>query len=101
MIVRTKYRNVPTVVDGIRFASKREADHYQNLLLAKKSGALLYFLRQVPFHLPGGVRYVLDFLEFWADGEVRCVDVKGMKTPMYIVKRKIVEDLYPIKILEV
>ena len=98
---RSKYRAEPTIVDGIRFASKREAKYYQDLQLAKKSGELVYFLRQVPMHLPGNVKYLCDFVEFWKSGEVRFVDVKGFKTPMYRLKRKQVEALYPVKILEV
>ncbi len=99
--VRHKFRAQATEVDGIRFSSKRESRYYCELLLARQSGSLLFFLRQVPFHLPGGVRYVCDFVEFWSSGEVRFVDVKGFKTPMYTAKRKIVEAQYPIKITEV
>lgn len=95
-----KFNAKVTELDGIRFSSKREAKHYADLMLAKRSGDVLFFLRQVPFHLPGGVRYVCDFAEFWRDGEVRFTDVKGYRTPMYIAKRKMVEALYPIKILE-
>jgi hypothetical protein len=96
-----KFHAQPTECGGIRFPSKKEANYYGQLELAKKAGDLLFFLRQVPFHLPGGVRYVCDFLEFWKTGEVRFVDVKGFKTPGYIAKRKIVEATYPIKITEV
>jgi hypothetical protein len=95
-----KFHAIPTVTDGIKFSSKREAAYYASLLLAKKSGDLLFFLRQVPFHLPGGVRYVCDFAEFWKTGEVRFVDIKGFKTPMYVLKKKQVESLYPITIIE-
>lgn len=84
----------------IKFPSKREASYYDELMLAKKSGELLFFLRQVPFHLPGGVTFRLDFLEFWADGTVRCVDPKGRKTAQYIDKKKMVEALYPVTIEE-
>lgn len=97
---RHKFHAKPTEIEGIRFPSKKEARYYQTLLLAKKSGELLFFLRQVPFHLPGGVRYILDFAEFWANGEIRFVDVKGMKTDMYLVKKKLVEAEYPIQIQE-
>jgi hypothetical protein len=100
MILRHKFNAKPTTVDDIRFSSKREAAYYQNLCQAKKSGQLLFFLRQVGFALPGGVTYRCDFLEFWANGEVRFVDVKGMKTPMYILKKKQVESLYPVQIVE-
>lgn len=100
MNIRHKFHNIPTEVDGIIFHSKKEAQYWQDLLLARKSGELLFALRQVPFHLPGGVSYRVDFLEFWRDGDVRAVDVKGFKTRAYIDKKKLVEALYPIKIIE-
>ena len=93
-----KYMARPTEVDGIRFASKKESEHYQKLKLAQKSGEIVFFLRQVPFHLPGGVKYICDFLEFWKDGSVIVRDVKGYKTAEYKAKKKIVEALYPVKI---
>lgn len=98
---QTKYRASPTEIDGVRFASKREARYYESLKLAKISGELTFFLRQTPFHLPGGVKYVCDFVEFWKNGDVRFVDCKGFKTDMYKVKKKLVEATYPIEILEV
>lgn len=98
--IRHKFHAVATYADGIRFSSKKEAAYYQQLKLAKQSGKLLFFLRQVPLELGGGVAYRVDFLEFWASGEVRFVDVKGMRTPMYVAKRKLVESQYPIKIVE-
>ena len=101
MRIGHKFSAVRTEVDGIKFGSKKEARYYQQLLFAKKSGDLLFFLRQVPFHLAGGVRYLCDFAEFWKNGEVRFVDSKGFRTPMYIAKKKMVEALYPITILEV
>lgn len=100
-MIRHKYNAIRTEVSGVSFSSKKEAKHYQELLLAQKSGDLLFFLRQTPFHLPGGVRYIVDFVEFWKDGEVRFVDVKGFKTAMYRVKKKLVEASYPIQVMEV
>ena len=97
----SKYNNEKTVVDGFTFASKKEADRYGELLLARRSGDLLFFLRQVPFHLPGGVKYVVDFVEFWKDGIVVFTDVKGFKTPTYRMKKRMVEALYPVKITEI
>lgn len=98
---KQKFNNIPTNVDGIRFSSKKEARYYQDLLLARRSGDLLYFLRQVPFHLPGGIKYIVDFAEFWKGQPVRYVDVKGFKTPIYRLKKKQVEALFPVQILEV
>lgn len=99
-MIKHKFRAVRTELDGIKFASKKEAKEYQRLMLLKQSGEVLFFLRQVPIHLPANVRYVLDYLIFWANGEVTFEDVKGMKTAMYILKKKQVEALYPIKIIE-
>lgn len=100
-MIRHKFNAVRTEVEGVKFSSKKEARYYQQLQLAQKSGELQFFLRQVPFHLAGGVRYVCDFLEFWNNGEVRFVDTKGFRTPMYKAKKKMVEATYPVKILEV
>ena len=93
-----KYRNNPTYVDDIRFDSKKEANYYKDLKLLKESGAVIMFLRQTPFHLEGGVIYRLDFMEFWASGDVEFIDVKGRDTPMSKLKRKQVESVYHIKI---
>lgn len=95
-----KYHNQIWEIDGIKFHSKKEAGHYVELKYAKRAGDLSFFLRQVPFDLPGGTKYVLDFLEFWANGDIVYTDVKGFKTPIYLMKKKQVEALYPIKITE-
>ena len=98
-IVNHKYHAIRTEYDGIKFDSKKEAKYYLELKLRKKAGQVIQFLRQVPFHLPGNVIYKVDFLEFHADGTVHFVDVKGMQTKEFIIKRKVVEYLYaPIKI---
>lgn len=100
-----KYGAQPTVVDGIRFDSKAEARYYQRLQLRKDAGQVEFFLRQVPMHLPGNTRYVLDFLEFMpcTCGGCSCqrhrlVDVKGVQTQMFRLKKRQVEDLYPVTI---
>lgn len=95
---RSKFRNVRCEVDGITFASKAEAAYYSRLKLRVQSGEVLYFLQQVPVRLPGGIKYVVDFQEFHADGSAHYVDVKGMETAMFKLKRRQVEALYPIKI---
>lgn len=97
--MKHKYHAQPTESHGIRFASKREARYYDELLLRKRAGEVVTFLRQVPFHLPGEVRYVVDFLVFLADGSCAFVDVKGHETESFKAKKRMVEDLYaPITI---
>ena len=97
----SKYKAKKIIIDAITFHSQKEGKKYIEYENLRKSGEILFFLMQVPFHLPGGVKYILDFLIFWANGEVTFVDVKGMKTAIYILKKKQVEDLYKIKIEEV
>lgn len=100
-MIHHKFKNIRTELDGIKFSSKKEAKYWGDLNLARISGQLLFALRQVPFHLAGNIRYIVDFVEFWADGSVRFVDVKGVRTPMYKLKKKQVEAAYPVTITEV
>ena len=95
---KSKYNSIRTVVDGITFHSKKEAKHYAEL---KINPDVLFFLRQVPFGLPGNTSYRADFLIFYKDGSYKVVDVKGYATQIYRLKKKQVEALYPIKIEEV
>lgn len=90
-----KYNAKRTEINGIYFDSKKEAKYYSELLIRKD---ILFFLRQVPFHLPGNVVYRCDFQEFHKDDTIHFVDVKGIKTKDFIMKKKMVESLYPIEI---
>jgi hypothetical protein len=95
---RNKFNAQKVQRDGFTFDSKAEAEFYNNLVVAQSAGVVDYFLCQVPFRLPGGVKYLVDFQIFEANGNVRYVDVKGMETPMFRLKKKQVEALYPVKI---
>lgn len=98
---KSKYKNVRAVRGSIKFHSQLEAGYYDYLELMKKEGEVTHFLMQVPFHLPGGIKYVLDFVVFFKDGHVEYVDVKGYSTQIYKMKKKQVEELYPIDIKEI
>ena len=50
---------------------------------------------------PDAYKYVCDFQVYWANGDITFEDVKGVKTPMYLLKKKQVEALYPITITEI
>lgn len=93
-----KYKASPILVDGIRFPSKLEARYFEFLQRSLKFGEVKYFLRQVPFHLPGNTKYLLDFMVFFRDGSINYVEVKGYDTPISKLKRKQVQNLYPIQI---
>lgn len=100
-MIKHKFKAKATETDGIKFASKKEAKRYINLKTLKKAGEIVFFLRQIPFYLPGGVKYVCDFQIFWTNGIITFEDAKGFKTESYKAKKKMVEALYPIEILEV
>ena len=99
--VKHKYRAVATETDGIKFSSKKEARYYNQLKLRQAAGEVVTFLRQVPFYLPGGVRYVCDFLEFRADGSTHFIDTKGMETASFKAKKRMVEQLFAPILIEV
>ena len=96
--MRHKYHAKPTTRNGIKFQSKKEARYYDTLLLRQRAGEVLFFLRQVPFDLPGNTKYRADFMEFWTNGEVKVIDVKGYQTKEFIKNKKMVESIYPIEI---
>lgn len=97
-MIRHKFNAVRTELDGIKFDSKREAEYYSELKERVTNGEVVFFLRQCPFHLPGNIKYIVDFVEFLATGDVLFTDVKGMETPVYKMKKKLVESTYPIKL---
>lgn len=98
--LKTRHKfNAKKVNDnGQTFASKLEYQYYLFLLQEIQRGVVVFFLRQTPFHLPGGVKYIADYLVFYADGTCRVVDVKGVETDTFKMKKKLVESLYPIEI---
>lgn len=44
--------------------------------------------------------YILDFMVQYCDGRIEHVDVKGYITPIYRIKKKLVEAMYGITIIE-
>lgn len=97
----SKYGNRKVEVDGFTFDSAKEARYYGDLKIRQRAGEVVMFLQQVPFHLPGSTKYIADFLVFLADGTVEVIDVKGVRTDVYKLKKRQVEALYPVTIKEV
>ena len=102
-IRKHKFGAKRTECDGIKFDSKLEAKYYNTLKMAQQSGELLFFLRQVPFHLPGNTKYVVDFVEFWKGkndepGDIVFTDVKGYMTDLSRIKIAQTEEIYGIEI---
>jgi len=96
---RSKYGHRTAWRDGERFDSELEARCYDVLVLRQKAGAVLWFTRQVPFRLGGGVVYRADFLAVLADGGVEVIDAKGYDTQSSRNKRKQVRSRFGFDVL--
>ena len=83
----SKYRAVPTIVDGIRFDSKLEAGRYSQLRIMERTGEISCLTRQKVFPLMVGEAkigdYVADFVyRLQASGAIIIEDAKGILTPL-------------------
>ena len=101
-----KYRNQPTMVDDIPFDSQAEARRYGELKLMEREGKIDGLVLQPRFPLTvNGVKigtYVGDFLFYDKERQVTTVeDVKGVPTPVYRIKRRLMQALHGIEIVEV
>lgn len=104
---KSKYGNKKTIVDGIKFASKKEAARYQELKLLEKQKLISDLELQKVYELKvNGEKicsYVADFVYlkkmegYW---EPVFEDCKGFKTPEYKLKKKLMKAIYGIEILE-
>lgn len=111
-----KYRAKPVTIDGIRFASKREANRYSELRLLEKAGVIRNLELQPKFALmidgrpilirskgyPNGraASFKADFAYF-EDNRRVIEDSKGVRTEAYALRRAVVEAIYGIRIDEV
>lgn len=99
---KSKYKNKATQCDGFTFDSIVERDYYVHLKAQQKNNSVAMFLRQVPFHIvcndESVCKYVCDFQVFYTDGLVEFVDVKGVETDIFKIKKKLVEAQYPLEI---
>ncbi len=99
-----KYRNKKTVVDGIKFDSQREASRYGALKIMQAAKVISDLRLQVPYVITvNGLKiceYVADFVYIDKGREV-VEDVKGMKTPTYNLKKKLMKAVHGIEIQEV
>ena len=102
---KSKYGNVKTIIDNITFDSKREADRYYELKWLLIKGEIAKLECQVKFeiqskftdsqgvkHLP--ISYIADFC-YMEKGKYIVEDVKGKKTEVYRIKKKLLLFKYP------
>lgn len=102
-MIKNKYNAKKTTVDGIQFDSKKEAKRYVVLAKLEQVGLISNLVLQPRFDLIiNGLKcgfYKADFE--YIKQSVRIVeDVKGMKTPIYNLKKKLVKAIHGVDILE-
>ena len=107
----SKYHNKKTVVNGITFDSKHEAERYIELQMLLKAGVISDLQLQVSYELMPtiklngetfrGIKYVADFVYKDKDGKEIVEDAKGMKTDVYKIKKKLMAYIHHISIYEV
>lgn len=101
-----KYKNRNTVVDGIRFDSKREAERYKELKLMESAGIIKDLVLQPVYELQPkfkyngmterAVTYRADFKYIEIESGATVVeDVKGVETVAFKIKRKLLLYKYP------
>lgn len=122
-MTRSKYGAVRTTIDGVTFASKREAARYGELKMLQKAGQIHGLELQPVFPLrvvlstgtihgaaralagdyPVVGKYIADFAYEDSMGRRVIEDVKSAptKTAVYRLKKKMVEASYGITITEV
>ena len=107
---KPKYHNTKTIVDGIVFDSKKEANRYKELLLLQKAGIITDLKRQVPYTLVPAfnlnkkryrpMTYTADFV-YKENGKEVVEDTKGFRTDVYKIKKKLMAYIYQIEIREI
>lgn len=106
----SKYHSRKVTVDGITFDSAKEARRWKELCLMERAGAISGLTRQekftlIPAQRRGGkvveraVMYKADFA-YIQNGQYIVEDVKGFKTPEYILKRKMMLYVHGIRVKE-
>lgn len=102
----SKMKNIRKEAFGVTFASGLEAKAYTVLRLWQMSGAIRDLELQPPFTLQEKfrhegkavrpIKYLADFKFFdVVAGKTRYVDAKGVETPMFKLKRKMMRAQFP------
>lgn len=118
----SKYGAQPVVIDGRRFASKREAARYQELRLLERAGQIVGLRCQVRYACEVNGQHVCDYVadfvyDEWQETRLRhepggdydgisrrrvtvVEDTKGVRTPVYRLKKRLLKAIHGIEILE-
>jgi hypothetical protein len=102
---RHKYGAVRTTVGNMTFDSKKEAKRYGELCLLESAGKIKCLTCQPEYRLVvNGINvcsYRADFKYLHGGSEWIVEDVKGVRTPAYLIKRKLMLAVHGITIREI
>jgi hypothetical protein len=104
-MIHSKYGNKKVEIDGFKFDSKKEAHHYRVLKNLQENGSIQNLKIHPRYDLSiNGTKicsYIPDFEYINGAGELKTIDVKGVKTPVYQLKKKLMKVIHSISIIEV
>lgn len=107
-----KYHNTKVIYNGIKFDSKKEMQRYKELELLESTNHICSLELQAKFLLQDGytnakgkkirpIYYIADFFYFdYTDRRWVVEDVKGVRTEVYKLKKKLFEYKYNLTIDE-
>lgn len=106
-----KYRNKKIDTAEGRFDSEKEYSRWCDLKWMQRAGQITDLQRQVTFELLPSqridgkvverpVKYIADFV-YMQNGEKVVEDVKGLKLPEYVLKRKLMLYIHNLRIKEI
>lgn len=109
---RSKYFSKKVIIDGIKFDSKKEGEYYQKLKTLEKEGKIKNLELQKEYELQPSFKinnktrrkttYRADFSYITTeDDKIHVVDVKGFRTEVYRLKKKMFEYKYGIELEEI
>jgi hypothetical protein len=103
---QSKYRAKRTMnADGTFSDSKKEARHDAEFMAMAKNKGVLRVVRKERFtFVLNGVKlcaYESDWTVYYKDGRKEVFDAKGVRTPVYKIKKKIMKAFFNIDIQEV
>lgn len=108
---KSKYGNKKVMYDGIKFDSAKERNYYLKFKIMQDAGIIRDLELQKRFILQKGytingkkrreISYYADFCYVTTkDDKLHVVDIKGYRTDVYKLKKKLFENKYGIEIEE-
>lgn len=101
----SKYKNIRTTINNITFHSKKEARRYEELLMMREAKFIIDLELQPSFKIKINNTFICTYRADFAyfdlkKGQIIYEDVKGFKTQVYKLKKKLTEAQFNITIHE-